>query len=127
MSLPARPAPVVSAALALLLLVLINLFNYIDRQVLSAVLPKLALDATLFQPNDPNLQMKLGWVHRPYFQKKFGVDVGQRFAGQIGNLTEHGFAASDAEGVRLNRQGLLQVDKLLHEFFLPQHRAARYA
>ncbi len=41
MSLPARPAPVVSAALALLLLVLINLFNYIDRQVLAAVEPEI--------------------------------------------------------------------------------------
>lgn len=40
----------------------INLFNYIDRQVLSAVLPKLALDATLFRPDDPWLQTKLGWL-----------------------------------------------------------------
>jgi oxygen-independent coproporphyrinogen-3 oxidase len=40
---------------------------------------------------------------------------------------EHDFAALDAEGVRLSREGLLQVDKLLHDFFLPQHRAARYA
>jgi len=48
------------ATAALLLLFSINLFNYIDRQVLSAVLPKLALDATLFSPSDPNLQMKLG-------------------------------------------------------------------
>jgi oxygen-independent coproporphyrinogen-3 oxidase len=28
--------------------------------------------------------------------------------------------------LRLNRDGLLQVDRLLHEFFLPQHRNARY-
>lgn len=48
------------AARALWLLLGINLFNYIDRQVLSAVLPKLALDATLFRPDDPNLQTKLG-------------------------------------------------------------------
>ena len=27
----------------------------------------------------------------------------------------------------LNREGLLQVDRLLHEFFLPQHRHTRYA
>lgn len=45
---------------ALWLLLFINLFNYIDRQVLSAVLPKLALDATLFTPGDPNLQRDLG-------------------------------------------------------------------
>jgi oxygen-independent coproporphyrinogen-3 oxidase len=29
--------------------------------------------------------------------------------------------------LRLNREALLQVDKLLHEFFLPEHRNARYA
>jgi MFS family permease len=50
------------ARYALWLLLGINLFNYIDRQVLSAVLPKLALDATLFAPTDPNLKMKLGWL-----------------------------------------------------------------
>jgi MFS transporter, Spinster family, sphingosine-1-phosphate transporter len=48
------------ATAALWLLLGINLFNYIDRQVLSAVLPKLALDATLFSPRDPNLNLKLG-------------------------------------------------------------------
>jgi MFS family permease len=45
---------------ALLLLLTINLFNYIDRQVLSAVLPKLELDAALFAPTDPWLKTKLG-------------------------------------------------------------------
>jgi oxygen-independent coproporphyrinogen-3 oxidase len=73
------------------------------------------------------LQMKLGLVSRPYFQNKFGVDVSQKFSCQIGSLAEHGFAAMDEDSVRLSRQGLLQVDKLLHEFFLPQHRTARYA
>jgi oxygen-independent coproporphyrinogen-3 oxidase len=33
----------------------------------------------------------------------------------------------DAEDLRLNRDGLLQVDRLLCEFFLPQHRGARYS
>ncbi len=73
------------------------------------------------------LQMKLGRVNRPYFQRKFGVDVEGRFARQFADLTEHGYAAVDAENVSLSREGLLQVDKLLHDFFLPQHRAARYA
>jgi MFS family permease len=53
-----EPIPGAYAALALLLA--INLFNYIDRQVLSAVLPLLELDADLFRPDDPNLQFKLG-------------------------------------------------------------------
>src|SRR5215217_7920876 len=57
------PAPVAPrAGLALALLLSINLFNYIDRQVLSAVLPKLELDADIFQPDDPWLKFKLGWL-----------------------------------------------------------------
>ncbi len=62
---PSSPGPTSAlpgAQAALWLLLGINLFNYIDRQVLSAVLPRLALDATLFRPDDPNLQMKLGWL-----------------------------------------------------------------
>jgi oxygen-independent coproporphyrinogen-3 oxidase len=73
------------------------------------------------------LQMKLGHVQRHYFQHKFGVDLHQRFAGSLKGLAERGFARLDADSFRLNREGLLQVDRLLHEFFLPQHRNARYS
>jgi oxygen-independent coproporphyrinogen-3 oxidase len=73
------------------------------------------------------LQMKLGHVHRGYFRSKFGVDVGERFAGPLGDLERRGLVAIDSENLLLSRDGLLQVDKLLHEFFLPQHRSARYA
>jgi len=73
------------------------------------------------------LQMKLGDVRRAYFQGKFGVDIEQRFAGPLGALRGQGFLTLDQNGVRLNRDGLLQVDRLLYEFFLPQHRNARYA
>jgi oxygen-independent coproporphyrinogen-3 oxidase len=73
------------------------------------------------------LQMKLGHVHRDYFQNKFGVDIQQRFAGSVSKLRERGFLEPDADSLRLKRSGLLQVDKLLYEFFLPQHRDARYA
>jgi MFS family permease len=48
------------AGLALALLLSINLFNYIDRQVLSAVLKRIELDAELFRPGDPWLRTKLG-------------------------------------------------------------------
>jgi oxygen-independent coproporphyrinogen-3 oxidase len=69
------------------------------------------------------LQMKLGHVHRSYFQDKFGVDIHQRFAGSLQELEDQGLLRRDnAESVLLSRQGLLQVDKLLHQFFLPQHR-----
>ncbi|MFO0847449.1 MAG: MFS transporter [Gemmataceae bacterium] len=55
---PDAPAPGATAALALLLA--INLFNYIDRQVLSAVLPRLEMDGTLFAPDDPDTKFWLG-------------------------------------------------------------------
>jgi oxygen-independent coproporphyrinogen III oxidase len=73
------------------------------------------------------LQMKLGRVYQAYFEDKFGVDIRQRFAGSLRELRDRGLAVLDADGLRLNRHGLLQVDRLLYEFFLPEHRNARYA
>jgi oxygen-independent coproporphyrinogen III oxidase len=72
------------------------------------------------------LQMKLGHVRRAYFQGKFGVDIQQRFAGPLSALQGRGFLTLDQNSLRLNREGLLQVDRLLQEFFLPQHRNVRY-
>jgi MFS family permease len=44
----------------LALLLAINLFNYIDRQILSATLPKIKRDTSIFSPNDPDVYTKLG-------------------------------------------------------------------
>lgn len=55
---PDRPVP--GAGWALALLIGINLFNYIDRQVLSATLPKIRLDATIFRADDEWANTKLG-------------------------------------------------------------------
>ena len=73
------------------------------------------------------LQLKLGRVSCDYFQKKFGVDPRQRFAAPLQTLADWGFGKVEGDVVSLNRDGLLQVDRLLHEFFLPQHKNARYA
>lgn len=71
------------------------------------------------------LQLKLGHVSRAYFQEKFGVDIRERFATPLRTLADWGFLSIEGDQVLLNREGLLQVDRLLHEFFLPQHRNAR--
>ena len=71
------------------------------------------------------LQLKLGHLDLFYFRKKFGVDPDQRFAEPIQRLKDWGFVTVEGDHVRLNRDGLLQVDRLLHEFFLPRHRNAR--
>jgi len=73
------------------------------------------------------LQMKLGHVQREYFQRKFGVDVRQRFDAPLHHLAVEGYLEPDSDNLRLNRQGLLQVDRLLHQFFLPQHQNVRYS
>ncbi|HWP39962.1 MAG TPA: MFS transporter [Tepidisphaeraceae bacterium] len=53
----ATPAPGARKALALLLA--INLFNYIDRYVLAAVLPKIGAEMLT---DDPRSEEKLGWL-----------------------------------------------------------------
>lgn len=57
---PPPDAPVRGAWSAFALLMAINLFNYIDRQVLSAVLAKIKLDPSMLDPSDPWIQTKLG-------------------------------------------------------------------
>ena len=73
------------------------------------------------------LQLKLGSISRRYFESKFGADPVQRFEQPVRTLKDGGYLTVAGDEVRLNREGLLQVDRLLHEFFLPEHRNARYA
>ncbi|MBI4657371.1 MAG: coproporphyrinogen III oxidase family protein [Verrucomicrobia bacterium] len=73
------------------------------------------------------LQLKLGRVSGAYFQNKFGVDIRQRFSVPLRTLEDWGFLKVAGDAVALNREGLLQVDRLLHEFFRPEHKNARYA
>ncbi len=73
------------------------------------------------------LQLKLGHVSRAYLKQKFGVDPAERFAAPLQTLKDWGFLSGLDDLIRLNREGLLQVDRLLPEFFLPRHRNVRYA
>ena len=73
------------------------------------------------------LQFKLGQISRARFQRKFGVEVLARFAEPLAALQGQGFLDIEGDQIRLTREGLLQVDRLVHEFFLPEHRTARYA
>jgi oxygen-independent coproporphyrinogen-3 oxidase len=73
------------------------------------------------------LQLKLGKTSIRYFNEKFSADVLQRFATPLQTLKDWGFLTIEGDSLILNRDGLLQVDRLLHEFFLPEHKNARYA
>ena len=70
------------------------------------------------------LQLKLGHVSRCYFQKKFQIEIYQRFSRQLHLLRKAGLLNWDKENLTLTRLGLLQVDFILPEFFLPRHRNA---
>ena len=58
------------------------------------------------------------------------LDVAQQFlppGGEPLPPAAEGWARLDNESITYSREGLLQVDRLLHDFFLPQHRQyARY-
>jgi len=73
------------------------------------------------------LQLKLGSIKPAYFRDKYGVDVLERFRGQLEGLAAEGYLAGAAPDlVSLTREGLLRVDALLRRFFLPQHANVRY-
>jgi oxygen-independent coproporphyrinogen-3 oxidase len=73
------------------------------------------------------LQLKLGQASRAKFQQKFGTDPLGEFAAPIQRLKDWGFLEANNDTIRINREGLLQIDMLLHEFFLPEHHGGRYA
>jgi len=68
------------------------------------------------------LQMKLGHVELDYFSKKFGVNMADRYSEQLAGLSEEGLLSVENGVLLLNRDGLLCVDNLLHDFFLQEHR-----
>lgn len=73
------------------------------------------------------LQLKRGRIRPPYFARKYGVDVLEHFAPQwrsleLGGALQH----AGSQEIALSRAGLLRVDTLLRQFFLPQHADIRY-
>lgn len=73
------------------------------------------------------LQFKLGEVSPAYFQRKFGADLSVRFGETFAAWRSADLLEPGAEPLRLTRLGLLQVDKLVRDLFLPQHSGTRYA
>ena len=72
------------------------------------------------------LQLKTGHVDTGYFRSKFGADILKDFEAGLARLAQDGFLDGANGGIELTRAGLLQVDRLLPEFFQPEYRGARY-
>ncbi len=73
------------------------------------------------------LQLKLGSVSASAFASKFGTDPRVQFATPLETLRQWGFLMEHGDTLGLTRDGLLQVDRLLMEFFDPKYRSGRYA
>ncbi len=73
------------------------------------------------------LQLKLGSVSANAFAQKFGADPRVQFAAPLASLKEQGFLTNGGDRIGLTRDGLLQVDRLLQQFFKPEHKTGRYA
>lgn len=73
------------------------------------------------------LQLKAGRVLAAPFAAKFGVDPNVQFASALATLGDRGLLEQTGEVIAVNRAGLLQIDRLLFEFFRPEHRHGRFA
>ena len=73
------------------------------------------------------LQLKLGTIRPSYFREKFDTDIQRRFALPLRSLERQNYLEIGNNSLTLSREGLLQVDRLLPDFFLSQHRSSRYS
>ncbi len=72
------------------------------------------------------LNLKLGRLDPLPFRERFGVDVIDRWRGLLEAFQAQGLLAFSNDLIELSRDGLLQIDRLLHAFFLPEHTQIRY-
>ncbi len=72
------------------------------------------------------LQLKTGALDTTYFQQKFAVDVWQEFHPVYERLQNDALLERHNGTIQLTRQGLLQVDHFLAEFFEPELKSVRY-
>ena len=67
------------------------------------------------------LQLKLGTVHLNDLQKKYGVELNDHCCEKLACFENKGWLKRNNHAVTLTRQGLLRIDSLLPEFYLPEH------
>lgn len=72
------------------------------------------------------LGLKLGGVDLDSFRKKFGADPCDRLSEPLAEFESLGWLVRTPAAVRMTRQGLLRVDRLLESFYLPRHRDVGY-
>lgn len=106
-----------------------DLQSYLDAVAKGAlpILRALSVSAEEAMIRQFVLKMKLGHLETRPFRHRFGVDVVERWRDLLTLFRDHGLLTFDSDRIDLTRHGLLQVDRLLHAFFLPEHTNIRYA
>ena len=84
-----------------------------------------ALDPEEQMVREFGLQLKLGTISRRYFGDKFGADPVDRFGVELRDLAALGWLTWDEETLRLTREGLSRVDRMIPRLYLPHHRDVR--
>jgi oxygen-independent coproporphyrinogen-3 oxidase len=72
------------------------------------------------------LQLKTGRVNIEHLQESFGVNIALHLSEPLNMLRDCGMLTWDARSVQLTPEGLLCIDWLLPQFYLPQHVGVRY-
>jgi oxygen-independent coproporphyrinogen-3 oxidase len=72
------------------------------------------------------LLLKRGWLDRPYFREKYGVDIVEHWPDVWRQYERDGLATINEDRIELTRDALLKVDTLLPPFFEPEHQGVRY-
>ncbi len=72
------------------------------------------------------LLLKTGAIDTHYFRDKFAVDIWQEFQPVYEGLRDDKMLQRNNGMIELTRQGLQQVDHLLHQFFEPELKSVRY-
>jgi oxygen-independent coproporphyrinogen-3 oxidase len=73
------------------------------------------------------LQLKLGTLERSYFQKKFGIEITERFAEPLERFRARGWLEIGSSEIRLGEKGVARVDRMIPDFYQAQHRDVRYS
>ena len=72
------------------------------------------------------LQLKRGYLDIGYFQKKFDVNIVEKWPEAFADHRSNGMLDFDESRVELTRKGFLHADALLPVFFEEEHQGVRY-
>ncbi|MBT5706704.1 MAG: coproporphyrinogen III oxidase family protein [Verrucomicrobia bacterium] len=72
------------------------------------------------------LQLKTGTVNTGYFSNRFNVSVERVLAEPLSRLTEQEYLTVEPPQIRLTREGLLRIDRLLPYFYDSAYQSKRY-